>query len=232
MAKRIKDSTMTLEIKKEYLKKHLDDVENLIERWLPELSAPALLAPQKGLWGWQSAYRPSIELDPDSNHMIRKHLPSRTLWSHHANWEREMDHIWHSINQIRRQAVNLINEPLSDEKWEYHEDYLNTAIWKGFEKACGKEMKLLYSLTDNGLGMKYGAYIIEMSAVDADMRSVVECRHSGLIDAIAELKATKELVNEFFEAERLEERMKTLVGNLLKSKDILYLCKFCKHLWR
>jgi hypothetical protein len=226
-----KETMMIKEIKKEYLKEHLDSVETLIEGWIGELSMPPILAPQKGVWGWQSPYRSVIENDPDNNHILRKHLRSRALWNHHTNWERKIEHIW-QLKQSIRKLAELTMDAIGGEGLQYHEDYLNTALWKGFEKALGKESKLLYSSTDDNIGVKYGAYRIEESATDADTRSVVEENHIKLIDTISVFNKTKELVDDLNEVERVQEQMKALAGRLLKSKDILYPCRFCRHLWK
>ena len=39
------------------------------------------------------------------------------------------------------------------------------------------------------------------------------------------------LVAEFNETEKVEDQIRALAGKLVKSKDILYPCKFCRHLW-
>ena len=98
MTKPLKNSAIASEIKREYLKEHLEIVKKIIEDWISELVAPSPFAPLKDIWGWQSVYRPSAEQDPDSNHMLRRHLRSRALWYHHAAWVRKLENIW----QIKR----------------------------------------------------------------------------------------------------------------------------------
>ena len=43
MAKPVKHSEMAKEIKKDYLLRHLDEVEKLITDWIPQINAPAPL---------------------------------------------------------------------------------------------------------------------------------------------------------------------------------------------
>ncbi len=107
MVKAVKYTTVAQEIKKEYLKEHLEQVKQLVKNWVSELSMPEPLSPHRGTWGWKSIYRPAIAIEPDNNHIIRHHLRSRTLWSHHGNWGRELDSIWHLINQVRQAANNI-----------------------------------------------------------------------------------------------------------------------------
>lgn len=77
MAKKADRSPMGMEIKKEYLRKHLDEVGELIVRWKAELNAPRVFALEGSAGGWRSAYRPPTEEIPDNNHMLRRHLHSR-----------------------------------------------------------------------------------------------------------------------------------------------------------
>ena len=232
MTKKASTSPMGMEIKKEYLKKHLEEVEDLIGRWIPELNAPLVLAPKGGSWGWQSVYRPLTEESPDNNHMLRRHLRSRALWSNHAHWERGLDRVWDLIYQVRSQAILLHTNKSSTGKSQYQDDYIDTAVWVAFNEVCGKEPGLVYRSGDDNRGVFYGAYRIERSASDPTERIRIEDEHRQLVTVIAELKATKELKGNCFDLVRLQEHMQTIVGRLLKSRDILYQCRFCKHLWK
>ena len=79
MAKGVKQSAIAGEIKKEYLKDHLEQVEDLITEWIEQLNAPDPFSPHDGILGWESDYRPKLEGDLDSNHMLRSHVRSRVL---------------------------------------------------------------------------------------------------------------------------------------------------------
>jgi hypothetical protein len=155
MAKEERVSPIVQEVKKEYLKEHLDDVKDLIRKWLPELKAPAPLDEQDGHWGWQSVYRASLEQDLDNNHILRRHLRSRTLWHHHATWERYLDNIWDLANGVRKQAYEYA-ERAKKVQWQYDEVFLNTAAWRGFEEAAQKEIERPYNdlMTAGGFAMR------------------------------------------------------------------------------
>ena len=93
------------------------------------------------------------------------------------------------------------------------------------------QVGFLNSPADDNVGVKYGAYRIEESAMDVVTGAAVEKSHTRLIDTIAVYNKTKALADEFNETEKVEKQMKALAGKLVKSKDILYPCKFCRHLW-
>ena len=83
------DSKVVVEIKKERLTRHLDQVEELLSQWLGELSDPELfyrgveLSPQDI---HITTFQTRLERDEEVNHMLRKHLQSRAVWRHHTDW--------------------------------------------------------------------------------------------------------------------------------------------------
>ncbi len=82
------ESTAVVEIKKERLARHLDQVEGHLAQWLVQIGTPRPFA-QEDLNPQNvqiSPYQPPLERDTDINHMLRKHLSSRVLWRHHSDW--------------------------------------------------------------------------------------------------------------------------------------------------
>ena len=232
MPKPVEKSFIATEIKKEYLKEHLNSTKSLIESWVHQLTAPSLFAPWEQKWDWQSVYQPPLEQDLDSIHILRRHLRSRTLWHHHANWEIKLSSIWHLANQVVKQTNDKHLEQSGKKARQYSEYYIWTALWKGFELACGSKIYKLYKATDDKIGVAFGAYKIEMSAASAKKRSAIEKEHWDFIHTIAEIKAASELAGLWFEASGIKEQMTAIAGKALKSNDILYPCKFCRHLWK
>ena len=234
MMKETKYSAMAKEMKTIYLKEHLDDVKKLAEKWKGELSAPPIVVRERGKisWGWSETYKPAQELDPDSNNMIRRHVKSRTLWSHHANWELKLKNIRQSADQIYINVKKKFDNQASEKIWQYTDDYLNTALWEGFEMACGQTTNLNYKEPDNKIGLSFGAYQIETTVVSKESRTLLEQEHREFCNAIAETREMKDLACLYSEVAELEAAMKAIVTKTLKSNDILYTCSFCKHLWR
>ena len=231
MAKAVKYSAVAQEIKKEYLRKHLNSVRKLIEDWLPTLKAPPLM-PQKGTWGWESPYSPVAEQDPDNNHILRRHLRSRAFWSHHANWQLKLNEIWHLANQLHKDANNQHLKKSKNTQMQYTPEYFTVALWKGFDVANGREMDDLYKVSDDQSGVSYGAYKIELSVTVKDERLLIEKEHRQFIDYLAQLKEMRRIVELWHEIGALQTQMYLIVNKALKSGDILYPCMFCKHLWK
>jgi len=234
MAKAPKHSAMATEIKKEYLKKHLNEVKKLVATWMGELTTPSLAVRERGQlsWGWPIIYRPSSEHNPDSNHMIRRHLRSRALWSHHANWERKLENIWQLTGQVCDDIKKKYVKQSSSKQWHYTEDYVNTALWQGFEVACGRTLSLDYKVSVSKIGLSFGAYLIETSATSTKSRNLLEKEHRQFIHEIAATKEMKDLASLWSEVVEIQEAMRAIVAKALKSNDILFACRFCKHLWR
>lgn len=230
-AKDIKNSLIAEELKKEYLREHLENVKTLINNWIPQLSAPDPFASSGGLWGWQAVYRPPIEQDLDNNHILRRHVRSRALWHHHANWEQILEEIWDLADKVREQAEVMYAKESVNGEGEYTDGYMGVALWKGFDIARGGVLKDWYKPSDERIGVNYGAYGIETSATVAEACLLVAKEHRALIHHVAALKGMKELAGLWRKLLKLQEQMQPIARKTLRSNDILYPCKFCRHLW-
>ena len=232
MVKAVKYSTIAQELKKEYLKEHLEDVKNLISNWIPQLIAPEPLSPNKGAGGLQPIYRPPTELEPDNSHILRRHLRSRALWSHHANWERKLDSIWDIAAKLCEEASNKYGIISKNTKRQYTDDYVTVALWRGFDLAYGGKFWDWYKVPDDKHGVSYGAYKVELSAKTSNKRSLIISEHRDFIKYIAELYDMNTLIELWKEVAGIQERMQSISIKALKSRDILYPCTLCKHLWK
>ncbi len=234
MTRAPKHSTMAIEIKKEYLKEHLNEVKNLVSTWMGELNTPSLLVRGQGQlsWGWPVIHKPSSECNPDSNQILRRHLRSRALWSHHGNWERKLESIWQLVSQVCGNTQKKHLNESSSKRWHYTEDYVTTALWLGFEVACGRTLSLDYGVPDSKIGLSFGAYPIETSVRSAESRTLLEKEHREFIHGIAVTKEMKDLAGLWSEVAELQEAMRAIAAKALRSNDILYACRFCKHLWK
>jgi len=231
VAKAVKHSEIGKEIKKEYLKEHLNGVLKLIEDWLPTLKAPPLIV-QKGIWGWESVYLPVVEQDQDNNHVLRRHLKSRAFWSHHANWELKLNNIWQLTKQLHKDAYSKYPKKSGNMQIKSTPEYFTVALWKGFDTANGLEIDDWYKTPDNQQGVSYGAYKLELSVTSDDTRSLVKKEHLQLISALAQNTIMMQLVQLWKEVSTLQAQMYSIGNKALKSGDILYPCMFCKHLWQ
>lgn len=232
MSRAVKESNLAKEIKKDYLKKHLEEVIGLIERWIGELDAPPPLGPREGSLAWRSVYSPATEQDPDANHMLRRHVRSRTLWKHHAVWQANMDKVWNLTQRVQEKAMDRVAERARKKVRKYTQDYGSVALWKAFDLACGREPDITYREPDNRVGLACGAYTIELSAQSTSERSSVKSEHRRLTRYLADLDEMWELAAMWGEVTALQDRMRAIAGQALKSRDILYPCRFCRHLWK
>jgi hypothetical protein len=235
MAKAVKYSAVASEIKKEYLREHLEEIKKLISSWMKYLNAPEPLAPDKGIWGWQSVYNPTNALDPDNSHMLRHHLRSRALWSHHYRWQRGLEGIWHLTEKVREEAKTELNQRSIKRHREYTPEYTKIALWKAFDAAIKKpkdDPNKWYKVPETKKGLSYGAYAIELTATSSEERSSIAAEHRKFITYLTKLKAMKQLVGSWRVVVELQSQMLTIASKKLKSGDILHVCMFCRHLWK
>ncbi len=221
------------EIKKERLKKHLNkEVPNLIQEWVKQLNAPEPFAyMDHDIWGWQSPYRPILKQDPDSNHILRRHLRSRALWRYHTDWEGKLDTIFKLVKQIQKRADEKIGQPQSR---QYTHDYRGTALWQAFNCALEQKLAIPYhtNQTSGGAGLRYGAFLLEGSASSEEQRAAIEEEHHHLIwDLTFQLPEMAAIAKEWQEVVELSKKMQDLATKALKEGDIFYPCRFCRRLW-
>jgi hypothetical protein len=231
MVKAKKFSDVAKEIKKEYLRDHLDKVKNLANEWMSELHPPEPLKQNKDDWGWPLLYRSSHLENPEYNHILRHHLKSRTLWSHYGNWTRELNDIWEGIGAVKLAAKQITEKRLKESPWAYTAEYVPLALWKAFDLALGTGTELPFTVPDDNRGLKYGAYLIERSADSQDKRQLVEKQYRNLICELSQGKLMKDLTQKWLIARDWEGKISSLVDNIVKSGDIFYVCRYCRHLW-
>jgi len=233
MPKSMKHSAVASEIKKEYLKEHLKQVEGLITEWIEQLRAPGSFSPHDGVLGWESEYRPRLEGDPDSNHILRSHVRSRALWRHHTDWERQLTLAWSLVAQLREMSTGQLPLGRGSDAVGIWNSYIGTALLVAFEATRRKRrVSMNYKVPEDGVGVACGDFKIDIVAVTEEQRKAVQEQHLSLAKSMAENKAMKQLVYCWQEIEGLEDHMTQLASKILKSRDILYSCRFCRHLWK
>ncbi len=233
MAKAVKHSEIAKEIKKGYLLHHLDEVEKLIADWIPQINAPAPFLLLDDDWGWLSIYRPALEETPDSKHVLRQHLRSRTLWKHHAEWERKLEAIWDLIIKVRKKANDFYSQLSTDQSTLHREHYIAVALIAAFNSIyTGKSSKIQYKIPADQHGVSCGDFKIEMAATTDEERLSIQKGHIDYTKTIAGYEEMEQLIVIWHDIEVLQEQMKIIANKAIKSKDILYSCRFCRHLWK
>ncbi|MFC1942775.1 hypothetical protein ACFLWU_06135 [Chloroflexota bacterium] len=233
MPKEVKESAIARGIKTRYLTEHLKQAEEMIIEWRDELKAPAPFSPQGGVLGWESAYRPLIEVDPDNNHTLRSHVKSRVLWRHHTDWERGIARIWLLIEKLREATAKKLPYNKADYPDYVWKNYIGTALLAAFETVYReKPFAVTHKSPQSEPGVLCGDYLIDMKASDKAQRQVLQDQHSNLITTLVKKPDMKELIKDWKIVKEEEERMNLIVTKIIKARDILYPCRFCKHLWK
>lgn len=233
MTKTVKQSAVARELKKEYLAQHLKEVEGLIVNWIGQLKVPGPFSPHDEGLGWESEYRPPLEADPDSNHILRSHIRSRALWRYHTEWERQLTVVWSLVTQLREMSIGQLPLIRDGETVGIWTNYVGTALLAAFEGLHrNRRVRMNYKIPENGLGIAAGDFKIDTRAATEKQRKAIQEKHSGLAMSITQQQAMKQLVDCWHEIVALEEHVTQLATKILKSRDILYPCSFCRHLWK
>ncbi len=180
-------------------------------------------------WALHSVYVPPMEQDPVTNHMLRKHLRKRSIWTHHTKWEQKLKRIMELVPSICDKAARLA-EGYRDH-WEITDDYTGMALEKALDLATGCELEESYSQKPAfSQGVWYGDILIEKSAKHEEVEKV-GVQHNQLICGLAQSEEMLSLAQEWREVLALKSRMQEMAYKALKSSDILYQCQFCRRLW-
>lgn len=233
MAKAVKHSEMAKEIKKEYLLRHLDEIEKSIMDWIPQISAPAPFLLLDDDWGWLSIYRPALEENPDSKHVLRQHLRNRTLWRHHAEWERKLEAIWGLITKVHKKANDVYTQLSINQPTLHREHYVGVALSTAFTSIYTRKLlKIQYQIPVDQHGVSCGDFKIELEATIDKERLSIQKGHTDYTKTITGYEEMKQLIAIWHDVEVLQEQMEIIINKVIKSKDILYPCRFCRHLWK
>jgi len=184
---------------------------------------------QRSHWTLQTRYMPPTEQDALTNHMLRKHLRKRAIWSNHAQWELALN----IVTELAPAARNGVSRLMETHRghWETTEDYEGTALQKALELAAGQEWEAVYSQkTGFSRGVWLGDILIEKSARPDEVKEVGSL-HRQLVEQAAQSKEMVALAGKWREVLKLRDRMQELASKALKASDILYQCQFCRRLW-
>jgi rubrerythrin len=223
-------SVIVMEIKKERLKRHLDELEELIGEWRRQLFAPDLFhVSESNLWS--VSYRPTCEQDLDNTHMLRRHIRSRAFWKHHGEWENKLGAI-DQKSQILLEVANAYMAALAKEKMQtrFTPLFIRVALEHGFTWCTGREPARQYGREPSGR-VWCGAHFITEETSPEELVEV-EKAHRCLSSKLRGSDEMKEVVHLWEEAKKSEKRMGKLLSDVLKSGDIIYPCRFCRKLFQ
>ena len=184
---------------------------------------------QRSQWSFQTRYVPPTEQDAVTNHILRKHLRKRAIWSNHTKWELTLNAVT-ELAPSARNKVSLLME-IHRGRWEITEDYEGTALQKALELAAGQESEAAYSQKAAfSRGVWLDDILIEKSA-RLDEVQEVSSLHRQLVEQAAQSKEMLALAEKWRVVMKLGDSIQELASKALKASDILYQCKFCRRLW-
>ena len=215
-----------LEIKKSRLLKHLDEIEKLGREWVRELYASDPFGVSSIPFDPSSpGYRPDVERDEDTNHMLRRHFRSRQLWKNHTEWEEKL----RAIARIRGGLLERFGRRVNG--GDFTDAFLNTALEDAFDQVLNRTLSFNFELGNGGTSVVYRARMIVKSDRPVDLDSIRNSQNK-LGEEIAASKEMAEAVEIWGEAMTLQEGMVGLVRTALRASDLMYPCRYCKHLWK
>ncbi len=177
----------------------------------------------------QALYVPPTEQDAVTNHMLRKHLRKRSIWTIHTQWEQRLKR----VTELAPAARNKLSQLAEKYKghWEISEDYEGTALERALGLSAGQERPEPYWQKPGfSRGVWLGNILIEKSARPEEVEQVGS-QHRQLVEEAAQSEEMRLMAIEWVEVLKLQGKMQELASKTLKSSDILYPCQFCRRLW-
>jgi hypothetical protein len=258
MPKKRQSKELLAEVRRDRLNKHLNEVEELLRKWIDQLTTPnpfhlresdeswatrpdvqagqairflkSSEEERRELWACRQGYVPSLEQDTASNHILHKHLRKRAVWQDHNEWAQRLNRIAELGSSLCEKATKMCEARRKER--ELTEDYMPVALRTALESASGRTPAKSFSQRPGFLqGVWYDGILIEKSASAQQVDEVRE-EYLQMISELAQSKEMKELAKEWQQVLILGERMRGLVQKAIKSSDILYPCQFCRRLWQ
>lgn len=226
------DSTAVVEIKKERLARHLNQVERHLAQWLGQIDTPMPfsqvdLNPQNI---HIAPYQPPLERDTDINHMLRKHLNSRVLWRRHSDWMLLQERLAKAGNRLVKlgqvRTDKLAQEGIQPTVW-----FLNSALEDAFAAVAGGIDRTAQPESDTHGGVIYRGNQIETGALPEDLEKVTRALKQ-LSNMLRELPEMAVLSGLWTKMKEHEKSMAKIGGDTLKASDIFYPCRFCRKLFK
>lgn len=224
----MKNSEILRDLKKDRLRTHLNQVEELIRHWNGQLSATEPFSSiSSDIWPLQ--YRPPLEADADKSHMLHRHVHRRAFWKHYTDWTFKLDRI-RDLGEPLVKLARCYMESLANESpnLKYTELFVRTALDEAFHRVSGRSSNRDYE-PHSERGLSFGSSVIEQVAPKTLM-TVVEKDHRELVEHLVKRPEWKEIGVYWREVKKTEESMGKIVNDILKSSDIFYPCRFCRKL--
>jgi len=227
------ESTAVVEIKKERLARHLNQVERHLAQWLGQIDTPMPfsqvdLNPQNI---HIAPYQPPLERDTDINHMLRKHLNSRVLWRRHSDWMLLQERLAKVGNRLVKLGQVRTDKLAQEVGIQPTVLFLNSALEDAFAAVAGGIDRTAQPESDTHGGVIYRSNQIETGALPEDLEKVTRALKQ-LSNMLRELPEMAVLSGLWTKMKEHEKSMAKIGGDTLKASDIFYPCRFCRKLFK
>ena len=114
---------------------------------------------------------------------------------------------------------------------DFTDAFLTTALEDAFDQVLNRTLSFNFELGNGGTSVMYRARMIVKSDRPVDLDSIRNIQKK-LGEEIAASKEMAEAVKIWGEAMTLQEGMIGFVRTALRASDVMYPCRYCKHLWK
>jgi len=207
------ESIAVVEIKKERLARHLNQVEGHLAQWLGEIDTPRPFS-QIDLNPEDihiAPYQPPLEKDPDINHMLRKHLNSRVLWRRHSDWMLLQESLAKAGNRLVKLGQVKLDKLAQEEGVQPTLWFLNSALEDAFAAVAGRVDLTAQPESDPYGGVIYRSSQIETEALPEDLEKVTRALKQ-LTNMLGKLPEMAVLSGLWTEIKEHEESMAKIGG--------------------
>ena len=169
------ESRVIVELKKERLTRHLDQVEVLLSQWLGELSDPGLFYREVELSPHDihiAPYQTLLERDEKVNHQLRRHLSSRALWRHYTDWTHLQSVLARGVNELVDIGLGRLEFLAQEEGIQPTLWFLNSALEDAFAAVVGRVDLTAQPESDPYGGVIYRSNKIETGALPEELEKV------------------------------------------------------------
>ena len=134
---------------------------------------------------------------------------------------------------MREKANDVYTKLSINQPTLYREHYVGVALTAAFNSIyTGKPLKIQYQIPGDQHGVSCGDFKIELEATIDEERLSIQKGHMDYTNTITSFEEMEKLIERWRDLEVLQEHMKIIANKVIKSKDILYPCRFCRHLWK
>lgn len=133
---------------------------------------------------------------------------------------------------LREEAQYKFQQINANTQFVYTMEFKDVALWQAFDNASGRDIDDHYKVPDDQQGLSYGTYKLELTSSTAFEYTNIKKTHHEFIYSLAGLEKMKQMIELWQYVLDIQIKMHSIGDRMIKSLDILYPCRFCRHLWK